>query len=77
MTDKFLAIETTFLQEVESAKSTQQLQDVKVKYLGKSGEVTLLLRGIKDYPAEQRPEIGNKIHELRKKLEAVMEEKFV
>ncbi len=77
MTDKFLAIETTFLQEVESAKSTQQLQDVKVKYLGKSGEVTLLLRGIKDYPAEQRPEIGNKINELRKKLEAVMEEKFV
>ena len=44
--------------DIEASASLADIVAVKVKYLGKSGELTALLRGMKDVPAEQKPQIG-------------------
>lgn len=45
------------------------VQDIKVKYLGKSGKLTALLRGMKDVPKEMRPVVGQLVNEARAKME--------
>ncbi|MEG1394689.1 MAG: phenylalanine--tRNA ligase subunit alpha [Clostridia bacterium] len=59
-------------QLIQNAKSdillcqnVNDINNIKVKYLGKSGELTGLLRGMKDVPAEQKPEIGKYVNEAR------------
>lgn len=69
MKDKILQIEKQCLAEIDSATDAKQLQDVKVKYLGKSGELTTILRGMKDVAPEQRREVGSLVNQLRNSLE--------
>ena len=45
------------------------MQELKVKFLGKVGEVTSLLKSIKDLPQEERPSFGAKVNQLRNLLE--------
>lgn len=68
--DRIAEIKLTFDSEMSACKTLQELQDLKVKYLGKTGELTVLLKSIKDLPAEERPSFGAKVNELRGELEA-------
>ena len=52
--------------ELETVDSSKLLNDLKAKYIGKSGEVTALLRGMKDIPAEKRAEFGKMVNDLKK-----------
>ena len=52
------------------------LNDIKVKYLGKKGIVTLLAAGIKDVSAEEKKEYGQKINELKNEVTSLIEDKF-
>lgn len=67
--DKISEIREICLQELNSCQSLASLQDLKVKYLGKSGELTALLKSIKDLPADERPAFGAKVNQLRNLLE--------
>ena len=40
--------------EISGLSSSKELADVKVKYLGKTGEITSLLKGMKDIPPEKK-----------------------
>lgn len=59
--------------KIDACEKTQQLLDVKVGVLGKSGELTMLLRNVKDLPVEQRPQAGKIVNEARTELEAIFE----
>ena len=61
--------------ELDGCSTLQNLQELKVKYLGKSGELTGLLKSIKDLPAEERPGFGAKVNELRNSLEQAFADK--
>ncbi len=70
--------------ELESVSSIQDLNAFSVKYLGKNGELTTILRGMKDVIPELRPMIGSYVNELRNTLEerinnlkALLEEKAI
>lgn len=52
-----------------SASNAQQLQETRVKFLGRKGELTSLLRNMGNIPAEQRPEVGKLVNQLRDELE--------
>ncbi len=67
--DKISDIRQICMQELLSCDSLAALQDLKVKYLGKSGELTALLKSIKDLPAEDRPTFGAQVNQLRNLLE--------
>lgn len=54
-------------------KTLQELQELKVKYLGKKGEVTSMLKGLGGMVPEERPVFGQKVNKLREELEKLME----
>ncbi|WP_277656960.1 phenylalanine--tRNA ligase subunit alpha [Seleniivibrio woodruffii] len=62
-----------FEQEIAQASSTQQLYEVKVKYLGKKGIISELSKQLKDVPNDQKKEFGMMIGELRSSFEAQYE----
>ena len=73
--DKIEQIKSVFHDELEACATLAAVQELKVKYLGKTGELTGLLKSIKDLPAEERPGFGAKVNELRNQMEAAFAEK--
>jgi len=69
------SIRTEALREVSTADNLETLREVEVKYLGRKGIVNQLLKGLKDVPPEQRPEIGRLINELKLELSREIETK--
>ena len=75
MKKEILKIKENSLQDIKKCEDLKQLTDVKVKYLGKKGELTALLRGMGSLSAEERPIIGGLVNELRDELNEKIEEK--
>ncbi|HCC07813.1 MAG TPA: phenylalanine--tRNA ligase subunit alpha [Clostridiales bacterium] len=62
------------LQELQKVEDLRVLEEVKVKVLGKKGELTEILRGMKDLSTEERPIIGQIANEVREVLEQKMDD---
>ena len=60
---------------LESAADIKALDDLRVKYLGKKGELTAILKQMGGLSAEERPIIGALANEIREKLEAIIAER--
>jgi len=73
MRERLLALKTEALQELERVENAQQLNDLRVKYLGKKGPLTEILRGMGALSAEERPVIGQVANEVRGAIEEVIE----
>lgn len=61
--------------KLKEVASLDELNDLKVKTLGRKGDITLILKKLKDVPAEQRAEVGKLANEIKTSLEQMMEEK--
>jgi len=68
-------IKTQAVKEIAEAASMQILESIRVKYLGKKGELTLVLRGMGSLSAEERPLIGQLANDVRVFIEQKLEEK--
>ncbi|MBU1055267.1 MAG: phenylalanine--tRNA ligase subunit alpha [Proteobacteria bacterium] len=55
--------------EIEIAKSSESLNAISVKYLGRKGVITQFLRSISKLPSEERPRAGEKANEAKKILD--------
>ena len=75
MKEQIEQIKENSINEIENAKDLKQLQDLKVKYLGKKGELTAVLRGMGGLSPEERPVIGGLVNEAKESLEKLIEEK--
>ena len=75
MKDQIEQIKVTSIEEVKNAKDLRELNDLKVKYLGKKGELTSVLRGMKDLSAEERPVIGGLVNKVRDELNDLFDSK--
>lgn len=73
MKDQILKIKENAEKDVSNAKSLQELNDVRVKYLGKKGELTAVLRGMGSVAPEERPIIGGFVNEARDIIENKIE----
>ena len=58
---------------IEAAGSSAELEELRVRYLGRKAELTGILRGIAELPAEERGEVGGGANRARKELEALLE----
>ncbi|MDT0654875.1 phenylalanine--tRNA ligase subunit alpha [Staphylococcus chromogenes] len=76
-TDEMVQIKTEALEAIQQVDSEKALQDVKVKYLGKKGQVTGLMKNMKDLPKEEKPAYGQKVNEVRQAITMAIEEKQV
>lgn len=75
MLEKLKTVVASAISETEGASTVSELNDVKVKYLGKSGELTALLKGLKDVPPAEKPAFGKAVNEGRQAIEAKIGEK--
>ena len=75
MKEQIEQIKNSAKEEIANVVDLKTLVDLKVKYLGKKGELTSVLRGMGALSAEERPVIGSLVNEVRDELEALIAEK--
>ncbi|WZY00752.1 phenylalanine--tRNA ligase subunit alpha [Bacillus sp. FSL W7-1360] len=75
MRDQLEALKNAALTKVAQAEDEQQLQEIRVAYLGKKGPITEVLRGMGQLSPEERPKIGALANEVRDQIRMAMEEK--
>ena len=73
MREKLEQILVKALNEIGAADTKDSLEAARVKYLGKKGELTAILRGMGQLSAEERPIIGQAANEVRAKIEEAIE----
>lgn len=75
MQEKFNQIIENAKKDVLSVDSSKNLFELRSKYTGKNGEITSLLRGMKDIPAEERSSFGKLVNELKNKIDELFNAK--
>lgn len=75
MKEELEALKKQALNELTKVDSLDLLKDLKVKYLGKKGPMTEILRGMGKLAAEERPKIGQIVNDIKEELQKVVEEK--
>jgi len=73
--EKLEQIKLKTIQELESLHNLEQLEELRVKILGKKGELTQVLRKMGNLPKEDRPVIGQLANEIRTTLESALNRK--
>ena len=73
MKEKLEQIKQLALKAIEEAADIDRLNEVRVAYLGKKGELSKLLKGMKDVAPEDRPKVGQMVNEARAIIEEEME----
>jgi phenylalanyl-tRNA synthetase alpha chain len=61
---------------IAAAGSAADLEAIRVKYLGRSGALTEVLKSLGSLPAEERPRIGAAANEAKRELEALLESRL-
>lgn len=63
------------LEEIAKSESSKELNDLRVKYLGKKGELTSILRGMGELSPEERPKMGALVNSAKEEVENEIQEK--
>lgn len=74
MREKLESIKAEALSKIENAGNLDNLNDIKVAVLGKKGELTAVLKSMKDVAPEDRPKVGQMVNDARAAIEARLEE---
>lgn len=77
MKERLEALREEALATLQHVEHVNALQELRVKYLGKKGALTEVLRGMGGLSAEERPVIGQVVNDVRAAIETVMDEKQV
>jgi len=72
MKERLEALKQEALQELEKVQNQQELGELRVKYLGKKGPLTEILRGMGQLSAEERPLMGQVANEVRNTIEQAL-----
>ena len=75
MEEKIKKIKSEISDKLESIKDLDTLEEIRIKFLGKKGSVTELLKEFKDLPKEEKPKFGKTLNELKNKIEVKIKEK--
>ena len=75
MKEKLKQIKESAQAALGSINTPQEIENFRIKFLGKKGELTAVLKGMGSLSAEERPIIGQKANEVRGYIEKALEEK--
>lgn len=75
MQEKFNELRERALIESQKATNSIALSELKAKFIGKNGEVTALLRGMKDVAPEDRATFGKMVNDLKEEVAGIFAEK--
>ncbi len=73
--EKLNLIKQEALSKIAQAKNIKNLDDIRIGYLGKKGELTVILRSMGSLTAEERPLAGKLANEVRQKIESALKER--
>ncbi|MBP3544599.1 MAG: phenylalanine--tRNA ligase subunit alpha [Lachnospiraceae bacterium] len=62
------------MRQIEASDTLDRLNDIRVNYLGKKGELTALLKSMKDLSAEEKPKFGQMVNDVRQVIETALED---
>ena len=74
MKEKLQLIKKEALKIIQDSGTPEVLNEARIKYLGKKGELTAVLKGMKDVLPEERPKYGQIVNETREAIEKALEE---
>ena len=74
MKEKLKAIREEAVSKILESENLDKLNEIRVAYLGKKGQLTEVLKGMKDVAPEDRPKVGQMVNETRAAIEEKMEE---
>lgn len=69
MKEKLSKILDNALGQIEESAELDKLNDIRVAFLGKKGELTSVLKSMKEVAPEDRPKVGQMVNEARAKIE--------
>ena len=76
MKERLEAIKKAALEKIEQADAMDSLNDIRVSVLGKKGELTQVLKGMKDVAKEERPIVGQMVNDTRAVIEEALEKEM-
>ena len=74
MKEQLEKIKEEALKQIAASDALEKLNDIRVSYLGKKGQLTSLLKGMKDVSPEERPKVGQMVNDARALIEGRLEE---
>ena len=74
MRDRLQQIKEEAMKQIRESDGLPKLNEVRVNVLGKKGELTQILKSMKDLSAEERPVFGQMVNETRQAIENMLEE---
>lgn len=77
MKEQLEQIKKIALEQLSQVTDKAELENIRVKYLGKKGELTAILRGMGKLSAEERPVVGKIANEVREEIESAIDTKVV
>ena len=75
MSEKTLELKQEFLAALENANSMEELENIRIAYLGKKGSVTELMKEMKNLSNEEKKTFGQKVNELKNEVSDKITEK--
>lgn len=76
MKEKLEKILAEAMQQIDASQQLEKLNEIKVAFLGKKGELTSVLKSMKDVAPEERPVVGQLVNDARTAIEKKLEEKM-
>ncbi len=74
MNDKLQQIKEEAFKQIQASDALEKLNEVRVNFLGKKGQLTEVLKSMKDVAPEDRPKVGQMVNDARAEIEKVLEE---
>jgi len=76
MKEKIEQLEKEINEALSNARTPEQLEEVRIKYIGRKGVLTETIKNIKEVPPEEKPYVGKKLNELKRTIEDKIREKL-
>ena len=72
MEEKINNIKNQAIQKIKEVKGSKELEDIRIHFLGKKGELTSLLKMLGSLPKEDRPKFGEKVNKAKNEIENII-----
>ena len=76
ISEKIEAIKAAVMEELAKSEHLQDIQDIRVKFLGKKGELTAIMKEMKNLSKEDRPKVGQLVNTARNAIEEQLNAKL-
>ncbi len=73
MKERLQKIKENALEQIQTANGMEALNSIRVAFLGKKGELTAIMKSMREVPPEERPAFGQLVNEARSEIENCLE----